>query len=335
MRSTRRDAEFVLRRTVHGFRRHRDLDSAAALTFYACLSLFPGALALVSALSLLDAQGDGVTDLLRDVQDIAPDSAVAALEDPVRQLTHLGDPVLGLVVGTLLSLWTLSAYSTAFGRAMNTVYEVIEGRRVVLVRLVMLGLALLLGVVFVLLLGIVLITPRVARAIASSAGIGQPWISVWDIGKWPLLLLLSIVLIALLYFTTPNVAHERMRWIGLGALVAVVVGGLATAGFSLWATHVADYGRLYGWLGGGIVLLLWLYLVNLSLLVGAEVDAEVTRLGQLREGVAAEEAIRLRARDTHRAIRLAAERARLEQEGRTIREEATRARREQTGRARG
>lgn len=314
----RREWALLARRAWHGFLRHRGIDTAAALTFFAALTLFPGALTIVSITALFDARGDAVSDLLALVQDFAQDSTVAALADPLRELLTIENPGVALVAGLVLTIWSASAYATAFGRAMNTVYEVQEGRPLLKFRGLMIALSVLLSVVFAALLVILLVTPRVAAAIGRAAGVGEPWVSVWNLGKWPVLAVLLLLVVAVLFYATPNVRHERMRWLGLGAGVALVVGGSATAAFAVYVASIGQYGRVYGWVGGGVVVLLWLYIVNLSLVAGAEADAEVTRLGLLRRGVDATAVIPLAARDTARTLRLARQRTADEADSRAI-----------------
>jgi membrane protein len=235
-------------------------------------------------------------------------------------------PWVGLLIGLALAIWTLAAYAGAFGRSMNSAYQAEEGRPFLKVRLLMLGLAVVLAVLLAALAVILLITPRVAAAIGEVAGFGEPWLSVWNFGKWPVLAALVAFTFALLYHFTPTVLHERRRWLGVGALSALVVGGLATAGFVLYVSSVSNYGRIYGWLGGALVLLVWLYIVNFSLMLGGEVDAEFVRLKQLRRGIQAEEVVRMPMRETERALMVARNQAEDERQAREIRERATAAR---------
>jgi len=165
---------------------------------------------------------------------------------------------------------------------------------------------------------LLLTTQRVATAV----GIAEPWLTVWAIGRFPVVILLFTLLIAVLYYVTPNVRHERVRWVSFGALFAIVVWGLATAAFTVYVSTVGTYDRVYGWLGGGLALLLWLYITNLVLVLGAEVDAEFVRLRQLRAGIPAEEVVQLPMRDTRRNLMLARQRAQDEAEGREIRDAA-------------
>ncbi|CAN5185996.1 hypothetical protein BH09ACT5_BH09ACT5_01680 [soil metagenome] len=193
-----------------------------------------------------------------------------------------------------------------------------EGRQIWKFRGLMLVLAVFLLAVFAGIAVLLLTTERVTRAV----GIVEPWVAVWAIGRWPAAALLFTLLIAVLYYVTPNVRHHRMRWVSFGALFAIVAWGLATAAFALYVSTVGTYDRIYGWLGGGLALLLWLYLTNLVLVLGAEVDAELVRVRQLRAGIRAEEVIQLPLRDTARNLMLARQRAKDEADGRAIREES-------------
>lgn len=324
-RPTASDWLYLVRRSWRGFVRHRGFDSAAALTFFSALSLFPLALVVVSAIAMADS-GNAVRNMLAVVQELAQTDTVRALESPLEQLLTVPYPWLGLGVGLVLAIWTLSAYAAAFGRSMNSAYQAEEGRPFLKMRLLMLALAVLLVVLLSALTVILLVTPRVAAAIGEVLGVGEPWITVWNFGKWPVLAALVAFTVALLYHLTPTVRHERKRWLGVGALAALGVGGIATVGFVLYVTSVSNYGRLYGWLGGALVLLAWLYIVNLSLMLGGEVDAEFVRLKQLRRGIRAEEVVRMPMRETERTLTLARNQADDERTAREIRERATAAR---------
>jgi membrane protein len=143
-------------------------------------------------------------------------------------------------------------------------------------------------------------TPTVAGAVAKTAGLPGWTVVVWDIAKWPVLAVLAIVVVAVLYYYSPNMRHLRIRWVTLGALLAIVVWVLATTGFAIYVLNFSHYNRVYGWLGGAVVLLLWLYLSNLVVVFGAEMDAEIVRIRQLMAGIDAEEAIQLPVRSTRR-----------------------------------
>jgi membrane protein len=292
--------QLALLRAYHGFLRHRGLDSAAALSFYAALALFPASLAVVSSFALLDDRTRATADILRIVASVAPHATIVALRSPVGQLLSLPNVGYALLVGIALTIWTLSGYVTAFGRAINTAYEVQEGRRWAPLRATMIVVAAALVVIAAAIVLLLAGTPTIAGAIAKEDGI-PGWIVVaWDIAKWPVIALLAIAIIAILYFYSPNVRHLRIRWVTLGALLAIVVWVLATTGFAIYVLNFSHYNRVYGWLGGAVVLLLWLYLSNLVVVLGAEMDAEIVRVRQLLAGIDAQDAIQLPLRSTRR-----------------------------------
>jgi membrane protein len=300
---------YAARRAWHGFMRHRGIDSAAALAFFASLSVFPAALTVVSAMAIGNGKRDAATVILEVIDEVAQESTVETIRGPLTQLFTVTNPGIALGVGIVLSLWTMSGYATAFGRAVNSVYEVQEGRQIWKFRGLMLVLAAFLLVMFGAIVTLLVTTPRLASAIGQSLGIGEPWITAWSVGRWPVLVVLVALVVAVLYYFTPNVRHERMRWVSYGALFVIVAWALATAGFGLYISLIGQYDKVYGWLGGGLVLLLWLYLSNLVLVLGAEVDAEGVRLRQLNAGLPAEEVVQLPMRDTTRNLMLARQRA--------------------------
>lgn len=323
LRDADRDAwKLVARRAAHGFMQHRGIDSAAALTFFAALSLFPAALTVVSAFSLGAGRTDAVDDLLDAIGGMTTESAVAAIAEPLRQLTSIPNAGLALGIGIALLIWTASAYATAFGRAVNSVYEVQEGRPFWKFRGLMIVVTIVISIGFAAVAGILLLTGPVVEAIGREVGFGEPWITLWSILKWPVLLAFAVVIVGVLYYTTPNIARPRIRWVSWGAVFAIVVWAIATVGFGIYVSTIGQYDEVYGWLGGGIVLLLWLYITNLVLVVGAEVDAETTRLRQLESGIAAEELIHLPARDTRRNHQIARQRDADVRDSRALREHA-------------
>lgn len=296
-----RDAlRLALLRAYHGFIRHRGIDSAATLSFFAALVLFPASLAVVSGFALLDNRAKAPGDILRIIDGVAPERAVSTLHDPVKQLLSIPDPGYAFVIGILLTIWTLSGYVSACGRAINTAYDVEEGRRWVGLRGTMLLVAAALVIVGLLIVLLIAGTPGVAASVAKTAGVPGWAVVTWDVARWPVLAALAVVVVAVLYYYSPNVRHLRVRWVTLGALLAIIVWVLATVGFAIYVLNFSHYNRVYGWLGGAVVLLLWLYLSNLVLVLGAEMDAEIVRVRQLVAGVDAEDAIQLPLRNTKR-----------------------------------
>jgi membrane protein len=288
--------------------------------------VFPASLTVVSVFALIDDRARAISDILSIVSNVADADVVDAVRDPIVQLLSIPNPGLALATGIVLTLWTMSNYVTAFGRAVNTAYEIDEGRQFLLLRALMLGVSAVLmvaiGLAVVLLLG----TPRIVAAAAQTLRLPSAYAVLWDVARWPALVLLAILIVAILYYFSPNVRHLRIRWVTWGALLAIVVWVLATIGFAIYVLNVSHYNRVYGWLGGAIVLLLWLYISNLVVVFGAEVDAEIVRVRQLAAGIEAEDAIQLPLRSTYRTRvlnrHLEEDRAR----GRRLREDAARRR---------
>ena len=274
----------AVRRARHGFVRHGGIDSAAALTFFALLAGFPLTLGVVSVFAIFDDRDRAVDDLVAVLDIVLPDQAARDLEGVLRELLSLGNPWLALAFSIAIGLWTLSGYATAFGRQVNRVYEVEEGRPIWAFRGRMLLLAVAVGAVGA--LGVTLLLgPREPLA--------------WDVMRWVLIVGCVFLAIALLYAFTPNVRRPHRRWVTVGSLVAIGAWAIATGGVVLYAVLV-DHGAVYGSLGGAIVTLLWLYATQAALIVGAELDAEFTRLKQLDEGVDAATRVRLPKRDARR-----------------------------------
>jgi membrane protein len=273
-----------VRRAWHGFVRHNGIDSAAALTFFALLAAFPLTLGVVSVFAIFDDRDRAVSDLVAVLDIVLPDQAANDLEGVLRELLSLNNPYLALGFSLAIGLWTLSGYATAFGRQMNRVYEVEEGRPIWAFRGRMLGVAALVGATG-------------ALAITLLLGPREPL--AWDIVRWVLVVACVFVAIALLYAFTPNVRRPHRRWVSVGSLVAILAWAIATGGVVLYAVLV-DHGQVYGSLGGVIVALLWTYATQASLIAGAELDAEFTRLKQIADGADAAERVRLPKRDARR-----------------------------------
>jgi membrane protein len=291
---------YALRRTVKEFSSDQCTDMAAALTYYALLSIFPALVALVSILGLI---GDGkamVDSLMTMIEQVAPSGSLDTIRTTLEQLSSNPRSGIGLVVGIVGAIWGASGYVGAFARVMNRIYEVREGRPIWKLRpQVLLVTVLMLGLVAVAAATLALSGP-VASAVGDLVGLGDTARQVWNIAKWPLLLILVIVIVAILYYGTPNVRQPKFRWLSTGAVVAIVIWVLASAGFGFYVANFSSYSKTYGSLAGVIVFLLWLWITNLALLLGAELDSELERARQLQAGLAAEEHIQLPARDTRK-----------------------------------
>ncbi|HEY0633144.1 MAG TPA: YihY/virulence factor BrkB family protein, partial [Thermoleophilaceae bacterium] len=189
----------------------------------------------------------------------------------------------------------------AFTRAMNAIYEVREGRPFWKLRplqvLITLATVLLVSLV---LIAVVLSGP-IAKAVGTAVGVGDTTVTVWGIAKWPVLLVVLMAMVAGLYYIAPNVRQPRFRWVSPGGIVAVLAWILASAGFGLYVSNFASYGKTYGTLGSVITFLVWMWISNLALLFGGELDSELERERELKLGLNAEKELRLRPRQAANA----------------------------------
>jgi len=236
--------------------------------------------------------------ILSLVNDVAPGGTADVLRAPLEQFSTSPAAGFALALGILLAIWTASGYVGAFSRAMNRIYEIEEGRPFWKLRPMQLGVTLVSIVLILIMLLILIVSGPVTEAVGAALGLGETLQITWSIVKWPLLALAVVLIIAILYYATPNAKQPRFRWISLGALLALITLVVASFLFGLYVTNFSNYDRTYGSLGGVVVFLLWLWIANLALLFGAEFDAELERGRQLQAGIAAEEDIQLPPRDT-------------------------------------
>ncbi len=317
---TQRSWRYTFRTAFAEFTRDQATDLAAALTYYSVLSVFPAMLALVSLLGVA-GQGESTVDtILGLLKDVGQGDAARELEGPISSMVNARGAGITLVVGLAGALWSASGYVGAFARAMNRVYAVDEGRPMVRLRvqqlLITLGLLLLAGLV---LIGLV-VSGGVADAVGSVIGLGDQAVTLWGWLKWPVILAIVTVIVAILYYATPNVRQPRFRWISVGAGIAIVTWVVASAAFGFYVSNFASYNKTYGSLAGVVVFLLWLWLTNLALLFGAEVDAEMERARELQAGIKAEKTLQLPPRDTRESEKAADKLAQRVAKGRELRE---------------
>ncbi|KAA1418338.1 YihY/virulence factor BrkB family protein [Mumia zhuanghuii] len=322
---------YVGRKAVREFSEDECLDIAAALTYYSVLALFPMIIALLSLVGLFGQGRETVDTLLGILRDVGATSAADTLEPTLVELSKGRGAGLAFVVGLAVALWSASGYVGAFGRAMNRVYEIDEGRPVWKLR----PLMLLVTVVTVILCALValalVLTGPAAQAVGDAVGLGSTAVTVWNIVKWPVILLAVVLVVALLYYATPNVRQPRFRWISVGAVLAIVIWMVASVAFGFYVASFSSYDKTYGSLAGVVVFLLWLWITNLALLFGAEVDAELERGRELQAGMPAEETLQLPPRDTRKIEKSQAKRAEDLERGRRLRESRGRTTSEEVG----
>ncbi|GAB3256557.1 YihY/virulence factor BrkB family protein [Arthrobacter pigmenti] len=292
--------KYILKRTFREYIGDQCTDLAAALTYFSVLSIFPALLALVSLLGVVGQAEETTNAMLGMVGNIAPNATESA-RPVVENLTGSQAAGLALIIGLAGALWSASGYVNAFSRAMNKVYEVDEGRPIWILRPIMLLITLILLVMVVIMAILLVVSGPIAQTIGSAIGMGPTAVLIWNIAKWPVMVFFAVLMVAILYYGTPNVKQPKFRWMSLGAFMALVVLAVGSLGFYIYVSNFGSYNATYGAIGGVIIFLLWLWLVNLSLLFGAELDAELERGRQLQAGIKAEEVIQLPPRDTRQS----------------------------------
>ncbi|GAA0271819.1 YihY/virulence factor BrkB family protein [Streptomyces polychromogenes] len=293
----KRSWKAVLRGTLKEFKDDELADRAAALTYYGVLALFPALLVLVS---LLGIAGDSATkQVLDNLRKLTPGAARDVISKAVEQLQgNAGAGSLLAIVGILVAVWSASGYVAAFIRASNAVYDMPEGRPVWKVLPLRVGLTAVLMVLAVASALIVVFTGTLARQAGSALGVGDTAMTVWSIAKWPVLLLLVTIMIALLYWAAPNAKGRGFRWVTPGSVLALVIWMITSAGFAFYVANFGSYNKTYGTLAGVIIFLVWLWITNLAVLLGLEFDAEMVRQRAIAGGHPAEEEPYVEPRDT-------------------------------------
>lgn len=289
----------VLKGTVKEFKKDELTDRAAALTYYGILALFPALLALIS---LVGIAGQSATrELLDNIQSLAPGAARDVLSNAVQQLQgNAGIGSVMAIVGLVLAVWSASGYVAAFIRSANAVYDVPEGRPVWKVLPVRVGVTVVLMIMAVISALIVMVTGGLARQIGTTLGVGDTALTVWSIAKWPVLVVLVTIMIATLYWATPNARVRGFRWITPGSFLALVLWMIASAGFAVYVANFGSYNKTYGTLAGVIIFLVWLWITNLAILLGLEFDAELARQRAVAGGYPAEKEPYVQPRDTRK-----------------------------------
>jgi membrane protein len=289
----------TLKRTVAEFQEDNLTDWAATLTYYGLLALFPALIVLVSVVGLV-GDPESTTNTLTDiVTKLGPDSAASTFEGPIKQVTESRSTAgFALIASTLVALWSASGYLGAFIRASNVIYETREGRPFWKLR----PLQLLLTLVIVLLLAVmtlgIVLTGPIVSDVAEPIGISDTAVSIWSYAKWVLIAVLFVLMIGLIYYASPNVKQRGFKWISPGGLVALVVWLVASAGFGIYVSQFGSYNRVYGSLAGVVIILIWMWITNLAILFGHELNAERERDVQLEEGIpGAERELQLEPRD--------------------------------------
>ena len=278
----------ALKRTVHEFREDNLTDWAAALTYYGVLAIFPAMIVVVSVLGLI---GESATQpLIDNLGSDAPGPAKDIVESSLKNIQgSQGTAGVLFVVGLLGALWSASGYVAAFMRASNAIYDIEEGRPVWKTLPVRVSLTLVLLVLLAVTTVAVVLTGGIAHKVGDVIGLGSTAVTVWNIAKWPVLLLVVSLMFALLYWAAPNVKQAGFRWVSPGGILAVVGWLIASGAFALFVSNFGSYNKTYGALGGVIVFLVWLWISNIVILLGAEFNAELERQRAIEGGMRPED----------------------------------------------
>jgi membrane protein len=290
-----RSAVAVIKRALVSFYDDQMTQHAAALTYYSLMSLFPATLLGLSLLGLLGEYPSTYNAIINYLRDVVPHSALVPLDSSLRQaLQHKGSAVMAFVVSIALTLYGTTGVLEAARRALNVVFELEGGGRSFLRRKStdIIFTFVLMGLVLASLI-MLFIGGRFAGDLLGFIGLGPTAASIWSVARWPGALAVTMLIFALIYYVTPDVKQRAFRWVTPGAFVGVLIWMAASVGFSAYISQVANVGALYGAFAGAIVLVAWLWLTNVALLFGAELNAEIERHKELREGVPERETLNL------------------------------------------
>ena len=273
----------VLKRTFKEFSNDNISDWAAALTYRGVMALAPGLLVLVSILGFLGK--DTASSLLNNVGQIAPGGVHTVLETMIKNVQgQKGKAGLAAIIGIVLALYSASSYVSGFMRASNAIYEVGEGRPIWKTLPIRMGITIAMVILILLSAVIVVISGPIADKVGSAIGIGHTALNVWNIAKWPVLILLVGLMLAILYWAAPNAKQPGFKWVSPGGILGVVIWILASAVFALYVSKFGSYNKTYGSLASVIVFLVWLWITNVAILLGAEFNAEMQHVRAIEAG---------------------------------------------------
>jgi membrane protein len=275
----------TIRRTATEFQEDNLSDWAAALTYYGLLSLFPALIAMVSLIGIFGDPRSTTQSLTEIIAELGPASAAETFKGPIESLTRSsGSAGIALVLGIAAALWSASGYTGAFMRASNIIYETPEGRPFWKLRPLQILVTFVMIVMMTLLAVSLVLTGPVVAAVAEPLGIGSTAVDVWNIAKWPVMVLVFLLMIGLLYYASPNVKLRGFKWVTPGSLVAIVAWIVVSALFAFYVSNFGSYDKTYGTLGGMIALLVWFWISNLAILFGHQLNAERERSLEIEEG---------------------------------------------------
>lgn len=250
------------------------------------LALFPALIALVGLIGLVGDPASTTKTITQIVTRIGPSSAAQTFAGPIKSITaHRSTAGIMGIAGIAAALWSASSYVGAFMRASNVIYETPEGRSIWKLRPLQVLVTLIMVVLLALVALALVLTGPIVTAVAQPLGVGSAVVSIWDIAKWPVLLIVVITMIAVLFYAAPNVKLAGFKWVSPGALFAIAVWLIASALFAFYVANFSSYDKTYGTLGGLVIFLVWMWLTNTALLLGMELNAERERSRELKAGI--------------------------------------------------
>jgi len=259
---------------------------AAALIYYSLMSLFPALLLALSLLGLVGQYPGTYNAILGYLRDVAPESLLDPLDSSLRGAFRAkGTATTTLIISVALALYGTTGVLEAARRALNVVFEVEGGRSFLRRKAVDVASTVVLMVLILVCLVLAFVGGDFARDLLGFLGLGSGVSNAWNSLRWPVAVLVAMLVFSYIYYVTPDVQHRSFRWVTPGAIVAVLLWLAASYGFSIYLSSVADVGAIYGTFAGAIVLVGWLWLTNVALLFGAELNAEIERQKELGEGV--------------------------------------------------
>ena len=277
----------VLGRALKAFYDDQMTHHAAALTYYALMSLFPAVLLALSLLGLIGQYPETYNAIVHYLRDVAPASVVDPVDRSLRSaLQSKGTAATTLVIGVVVAFYGMTGALEASRRALNVVFELDgTGRSFLRRKSVDVLLAIVLMVLVLASLVMVFVGGRLSHDLLGFIGLGSTVADIWDVARWPGAVLVAMLVFTLIYYVTPDIEHRGFRWLTPGAATGVVLWLIASFAFSQYVARVGDVGVVYGTFTGAILLVAWLWLTNVALLFGAELNAEIERQKELGEGV--------------------------------------------------
>ena len=274
----------VLKRSRAEFRNDHLTTLAAALTYYGVLAMVPGLLVLFTALGLF---GKHVTQkVAAQVNHVAPGSAGHFVQTLLHQAqSHKTGTGITAIVGLVIALWSASSYVNGFRQASNVIYGIGEGRPLWKTISIRLAVTVFAVVILMLCAIIVVVSGSIANEIGNALGVGHTAVVVWDVAKWPVLVVLISLLLAVLFWASPNAKQAGIKWISPGGVIATVMWLIVSALFAIYVANFSSYNRTYGPLAGIVVFLIWLWLSNIAILLGAEINAELDHAKAVADGL--------------------------------------------------